>query len=308
MAHAALRSQPRQQITVDSSQNIKSDDKYVLARGYAAASRLNLQHYLWKETQRYLLHPWVREQLRTSAETGRLKVADLATGTGIWLLDLSRSSELQDLALALHGFDISSMQFPHAAWLPENLSFDVRDILTDPPNELWGTFDLVHIRLVVLVARQLDDPRRIIRHVHKLLKPGGILQWEEVEPLGHHRILVREGAGIDTSTTEMDEIFGVVTKAFDFTWVTQIPSLLEKEGFTDAVQRFCDPPPVLYQALTWSQLNVLDEFSHSDVMAGDRGVQFRKKIEAAYLEASAGSAVGACTKVSPAVTVARKAL
>ena len=48
-----------------------------LVRGTDLAARLNLQHYLWKQTCGFNLHPNI-----PIPANGCLKVADVATGTG----------------------------------------------------------------------------------------------------------------------------------------------------------------------------------------------------------------------------------
>lgn len=50
--------------------------------------RLNLQHFMYKDAQKFLLHPIIQIDLRHKQETKQaedqsvLNVADLATGTG----------------------------------------------------------------------------------------------------------------------------------------------------------------------------------------------------------------------------------
>jgi hypothetical protein len=51
-------------------------DPYRLNRDVLASSRLSLQHYIWKETMGYILHP----SIDTSNEN--IRIADIGTGTG----------------------------------------------------------------------------------------------------------------------------------------------------------------------------------------------------------------------------------
>lgn len=56
---------------------------YVFNRSHIAAC-LNLQYYLWKEAVQFVAHP----SIQLSNES---VIADVATGTGAWLLDVARA-------------------------------------------------------------------------------------------------------------------------------------------------------------------------------------------------------------------------
>ncbi|KAL9619366.1 MAG: hypothetical protein Q9160_006046 [Pyrenula sp. 1 TL-2023] len=144
-------------------------DGYILQRNYSATSRLNLQYYLWQDTFRFHLHPSIPE-LAPDA-----RIADFATGSGIWLLDLS---EKVPPTTQLEGFDISLSQTPSTVWLPPNVRFHSYNLFSDPPDEFIGRYDVIHIRLIALVIKN-NDPSVIIKNLTKMLKPGGHLQWEE---------------------------------------------------------------------------------------------------------------------------------
>ncbi|TGO90728.1 hypothetical protein BPOR_0053g00190 [Botrytis porri] len=80
------------------------------------------------------------------------RVADIATGTGIWLRELAEEFanggyNLQETI----GFDISPDQFPKNP-APET-KFVLWDMTKTFPKEYHGTFDVVHVRLVVLALK-----------------------------------------------------------------------------------------------------------------------------------------------------------
>lgn len=82
-------------------------------------------------------------------------------------MDLAR--QLPDTT-QLYGFDISDAQYPHAAYLPQNVSLKVLDSTqSDPPEELQGTFDIVHLRLWLAIVPN-GDPTAILTHALKLLR------------------------------------------------------------------------------------------------------------------------------------------
>ncbi|OGM48428.1 hypothetical protein ABOM_003398 [Aspergillus bombycis] len=134
--------------------------------------RLDVQHdLLVKVSRNTLIHP--------SIPTGKVvSIADIATGTGIWLRDLSRSlSEVPGVQRYYHGFDISSAQFPPA---DDSIKFSVHDITVPFPEEHWNRYDLVHVRLLVAALAE-PDYRAAVANIYQLLKPGGYMQWEEID-------------------------------------------------------------------------------------------------------------------------------
>lgn len=81
----------------------------------------------------------------------------------------------------MDGFDISDAAFPPADKLPKNLKLTLHNLTTPFPEEFRGQFDAVHLRLLLL-ALGADDWARGLANVKSLLKPGGWVQWEEVNP------------------------------------------------------------------------------------------------------------------------------
>jgi hypothetical protein len=51
-------------------------DPYRLNRDVLASTRLNLQHYIWKESMGYILHPSIK------LPSPGIAIADVGTGTG----------------------------------------------------------------------------------------------------------------------------------------------------------------------------------------------------------------------------------
>lgn len=82
----------------------------------------------------------------------------------IWLIDLNR----QLPSAQLDGFDISAEQYPPKQWLPTNLSLSTLDIFPPVPEELIGKYDIIHVRLFILVVRD-DDPTPILRNLISML-------------------------------------------------------------------------------------------------------------------------------------------
>lgn len=82
-------------------------------------------------------------------------IADIAAGTGAWLIDVAR----QFPSASLDGFDKDLKQAPHDAWLPSNIKMKYWDVFDEVPTECIEKYDVIHLRLVILV---LKDPREFL--------------------------------------------------------------------------------------------------------------------------------------------------
>lgn len=95
-------------------------------------ARLNLQHYIWTQSSGYLIHPGIPIHEGCT-------IADIGTGTGIWLTDLACLTN-NLTAIQLHGFDVDTSQSPPKEWLPQNVSIRELDIFGNIPDELHGKY------------------------------------------------------------------------------------------------------------------------------------------------------------------------
>ncbi|CAD6580719.1 MAG: hypothetical protein ASARMPREDX12_000249 [Alectoria sarmentosa] len=195
-----------------------ASDGYALGRGYVEATRLQCQHYLWKETLGYLIHPSI------PLEGKDLKIADVGTGTGAWLLDLAKDLPS---SIQLDGFDISASGYPQVEWLPQNVSLQALDASKEPPEHLVGKYDIVHLRLFLIVVNE-NDPKPFLNHCMRLLKPGGWLQWEEYDQ-NTQKIVTSNASASTVNLTAMSE-FIKVQKPFD--WVAALPQTFRDQNFT----------------------------------------------------------------------------
>lgn len=94
-----------------------------------------------------------------------LRVADVATGTAIWLLDLAQTLPS---SAQLFGFDISGAQFPTPENRPSNVSLYEHNVLNSFPEEYHGSFDVVAVRLITAGLRA-DDWDAAVKHISVLL-------------------------------------------------------------------------------------------------------------------------------------------
>lgn len=186
------------------------------------AVSLNEQHQLNTRTLGFLVHPHI------SINSPKLKVADVATGTGIWLMDLANTLPS---TCTFTGYDISAAQFPSQSTWPGNVSFRTQSILAPFPEAELGTYDIVAIRYVsfAITASQWETA---VKNLVTLLKGGGYLQWIDSDNLRFYQS--RPG----TSFAAMKEVFtGMGTfcegRNLRFGMIKQTADLYRKEGLVD---------------------------------------------------------------------------
>lgn len=71
-------------------------------------------------------------------------------------------------AAQIDGFDVSFDQCPHPAWLPKNTSLRYLDLYQPLPEDLHEVYDIVHLRLFLVVIRD-DDPVPVLSNLIKML-------------------------------------------------------------------------------------------------------------------------------------------
>ena len=123
------------------------------------SKRLNTQHdQLMYAFRGQLLHssiPPIQEHCA---------IADIGTGTGLWLNAVARSAPSEELRLV--GFDITADKFSKEN--EKGVELVVHDI-TEPFDTKWhGTFDVVHLRLLVYAIREVDV-RKVVENMRDLL-------------------------------------------------------------------------------------------------------------------------------------------
>ncbi|RYC55229.1 hypothetical protein CHU98_g10984 [Xylaria longipes] len=138
-----------------------------LRPGGGGKVRLDEQHFFTTKTLGFLIHPNI------PATSPTVKIADIGTGTGIWLFDIAKSLPP---TCHLTGFDITSSAFPPPHTWPPNVSFKTQDMFLPLPASEIGTYDIVAVRFVSSATTRAEWARAI-KNLIKLLKPGGWLQW-----------------------------------------------------------------------------------------------------------------------------------
>ncbi|KAJ5415085.1 hypothetical protein N7465_003780 [Penicillium sp. CMV-2018d] len=220
-------------------------EEYPLSRDYVDFNRLNLQHYILKDMFGYSLHPKIPRNQKS------LKIADVGTGTGIWLLDLL--SQL-DPSTELVGIDVDITQVGPRQWLPENLTLRQWNVFTDVPDDLVGAFDIVNLRHFAFVIE--DDATPTLQKLKELLKPGGYLQWCEVD-VPSFRI---NTASPNVPTDCLEELWEQTmppkeTRLFP-KWVKGLPESFGNEGFLDITTDWHEQKGHTGIAMHWCNLPI----------------------------------------------------
>ena len=136
----------------------------MLQRDSLESKRLDAQHdYMRTLSNGHLIHPSVPiNVIRT--------VADVGTGTGVWLRDIATSSSVTNGEEATFvGFDISPLQFPSPETVSPNVNFVVHDITKPFPTKYYESFDLVNVRLLSYAIRAVDL-EKTVWHILQILR------------------------------------------------------------------------------------------------------------------------------------------
>lgn len=102
---------------------------------------LNAQHGYLQGTINFHIHP----SIPLNPNDPNVKIAEVATGTGIWLTETAQRSPP---TWQFDGFDISPAQFPSLSEWPPNVKYHVHDALAPFPEEFHGYYDVVAVRMI----------------------------------------------------------------------------------------------------------------------------------------------------------------
>lgn len=261
---------------------MENKDTYLLARGVHSSIRLTAQHLLWKDHIGWNLHPSALSPIPASNNTGKailhsspshpLAVADIACGNGLWLLQESQSPTYPPHT-TFTGFDISPSQFPSPSTIPSSVTFTVLNASHPSliPSQYHSAFDIVHVRLL-MGSITGPSPIHFLQSFLTLLRPGGFLQWDEVNP--------HKAQALPASTSDSASALGEKCKweswippliathrpniEMKMNWLDSLPALFEAEGMTD-IQRIQPGPPKPHMRRPWTDndFGVMTEIASS---------------------------------------------
>ncbi|KAK3167845.1 hypothetical protein OEA41_004291 [Lepraria neglecta] len=151
-----------------------TEEAYMLSRNHEESRRLDAQHHFSRELAHgHLIQPSI-------PQSGLRSIADVGTGTGIWLREAAQELATPNEQIEFTGFDISVQQFPKDSI--QGVNFVMHDIVEPFPQEYHEKFDLVHVRLLSYAIKE-QDLDKAVENIIQILRPGGYLQWQEFDPI-----------------------------------------------------------------------------------------------------------------------------
>lgn len=227
-----------------------SSRSYGLPRHAEESARLDIQHKVYSSAAGFLVHPTIEATLPATP-----RVIEVATGTGVWILDLASK---RPSSWSFTGTDISDAQYTRSiSRAPSNVSFRTLNILDPIPEDLQGSFDVVHMRHLA-IAFTGEQFITAARHALSLLKPGGWIQWQDVHVPSTRIIQLVPGASIAHNVTLLDAAINITLrygKIGDF--VPRLSETLTQVGFeacwTDTFSTDRDPATRLMNTDTHSR-------------------------------------------------------
>ncbi|KAK4506317.1 hypothetical protein PRZ48_000047 [Zasmidium cellare] len=144
--------------------------EYRLGSSKWANSTLNLQHLL-------ILNAFDGELLdpQIPCTAPNLKIADICCGAGIWLASLKVHETAQ-----LYGLDLKRSGLPPAQSLPNTHAAEY-NVFRKPPEMYLEYFDIINVQLTLTFVGD-EDIAQAFDNILSMLKPGGWLQWTELDP------------------------------------------------------------------------------------------------------------------------------
>ncbi|CAG8980135.1 hypothetical protein HYALB_00011668 [Hymenoscyphus albidus] len=222
-----------------------------------SGARIYLQHWIIWEQIGFLLDP------RIPVQGDSLKIADLACGTGIWLVDLAKRLPQTS---QLDGFDISPAHFPSKHELPPQVILSELDSFAAVPENLVGKYDIVHCRGFSLYVAD-GDPGPLIENIKTMLKPGGYIHWEELDIEGMY---VRSDKGPDAypfcNKYIERGLSWMASQNINASWVSNLSTSLSQHDFSILKSERQTFKESLARPWTTMQLLATKDFIENDII------------------------------------------
>ncbi|KAL8964172.1 MAG: hypothetical protein Q9183_004641, partial [Haloplaca sp. 2 TL-2023] len=172
-------------------------------------------------------------------------------------------------------------------WFPHNIhSLQEWDVYQAPPVELQARYDIVHARLLFVVVRD-GDPAPMIKNMMRLLKPGGYLQWDELDVARSFVMKVEEGV----RAAGMEETVGTLARVGH--WVGKLAEEMERCGLVDARIESYEERREL--AMPFFDINLAKdmEMANTRLKGTADGEALQRRVELLRVESKAGAVI--CT-------------
>ncbi|TVY44458.1 Methyltransferase ausD [Lachnellula cervina] len=255
--------------------NLANSRGYRLGNSFATSSRLNFQHFIWKDALGYNIHHSIK--LPDNAA-----IADVATGTAIWPVEVAREHP----AANIDALDPDFSRVIASEWLPRNITLRSWSLFDKVREDMLGKYDLVHIRLTIpLIENQ--DPRPVLQSLKKMLKPGGYLQWDDPD---YTNTAIKT---VDPSiqTPMLHKFREMVLSQGRNSWTASLDDFATQEGFESSVlHRYEDKMDMAGPNMEIYLLS-MDEFGSrlQENNLADEGAHIKKLCQEAYRESQEGA-------------------
>jgi hypothetical protein len=190
---------------------------------------------------------------------------------------LASELEKQQRLAHLVGLDVQSAYYPAPENLPDNIELGILDAFApadDLPVEHIGESDVVHVRAFSSVVKE-DDPGPIIKNAYKMLKPGGYLQWDDLDDGSFKAVAPGPNQnGSRVSTTATEEMVATskqsqqVAMKLNYSWLGRLGSLFAQHGFEVIDDKRMDVKKELRSVMTVSLLMIHDHIARIAVRNG----------------------------------------
>ena len=138
-----------------------TEEAYMLTRNPEESKRLDAQHHFSRELAHgHLIQPSI-------PQSGLRSIADVGTGTGIWLREAAQELVTPNEQIEFTGFDISAQQFPKDNIL--GVDFVVHNVVEPFPQQCHEKFDLVHVRLLSYALKE-QDLEKAVENIIQILR------------------------------------------------------------------------------------------------------------------------------------------
>ncbi|RAL62992.1 hypothetical protein DID88_004079 [Monilinia fructigena] len=155
-------------------------------------------------------------------------IADIGIGNADWLLELSQNVSPN---LQLYGFDISDKLFPAKEYISSNMILENFDAFGKLPKHLEGKFDIVHVRAFTIVVKG-GHPGTLLDNIIAMLKPGGYLQWDEMDFASFSAHVPNEITPKGNMESLLERFQDMCKKSdLDFGWILNLAEICSQKGF-----------------------------------------------------------------------------
>lgn len=199
-----------------------------------------------------------------------MRIADVACGTGIWLLDVTDTVS----GIEADGLDVDLNNVPPKGWLGDNVSFRKLNILEDLTDEYMGRYDVINVQfassfvrdphikilmsnLIQMLSASLAPLSRI-PHTDTIFlssaEPGGYLQITDAISAGWSWIT----ASGDRKPPEVVKFYSLIGDIFggfgQWHWLENIEETFKDAGLEHVIRR---RPKAKVSTLQSNMMNIL---------------------------------------------------